>query len=91
MLIQERIWEYRFLYLDLNDLPSENRELETHFLPIIDNNTRTVKTMLASVTLHRAMRSSPCNACTCKRWSMPIPVGKWGMDLRPSSSPSLSR
>ena len=24
----ERIWEYRFLYLDLNDLPSENASLK---------------------------------------------------------------
>ncbi len=43
MLNPERIWEYRLLYLDLNDLPSENRELETHFLCIIDNNTRLSK------------------------------------------------
>ena len=39
----ERIWEYRFLYRDLNDLLSKNRKLETHFQRIIDNNTRTVK------------------------------------------------
>ena len=51
----ERIWEYRFLYRDLNDLLSKNRKLETHFQRIIDNKTRAVKTMLASMTLHRAM------------------------------------
>jgi hypothetical protein len=45
MLIRERIWEYRFLYLNLNDLLSKNRELETHFQRLIENKTRTVKTM----------------------------------------------
>ena len=48
MLNPERIWEYRLLYLDLNDLLSKNRALETHFQRLIENKTRTVKTMLAS-------------------------------------------
>jgi hypothetical protein len=29
----ELIWQYRFLYRDLNDLLSKNRRLETHFSP----------------------------------------------------------
>jgi hypothetical protein len=45
MLNPERIWEYRLLYLGLNDLLSKNRALETHFQRLIENKTRTVKTM----------------------------------------------
>ena len=30
-MLFELIWEYRFLYRDLNDLLSKNRKLETHF------------------------------------------------------------
>jgi AcrR family transcriptional regulator len=51
----ELIWEYRFLYRDLNDLLSKNRKLETHFQRVIENKTRAVKSMLGSMTLHRAM------------------------------------
>ena len=51
----ELIWEYRFLYRDLNDLLSKNRKLETHFQRVIENKTRAVKAMLSSMTLHRAM------------------------------------
>ena len=36
----ELIWQYRFLYRDLNDLLSKNRRLETHFQAILKNKTR---------------------------------------------------
>ena len=42
----ELIWEYRFLYRDLNDLLSKNRRLETHFQWVLKNKTRAVKAML---------------------------------------------
>ena len=42
----ELIWQYRFLYRDLNDLLSKNRRLETHFQWVLKNKTRAVKTML---------------------------------------------
>ncbi|OGB09535.1 MAG: TetR family transcriptional regulator [Burkholderiales bacterium RIFCSPHIGHO2_12_FULL_61_11] len=42
----ELIWQYRFLYRDLNDLLSKNRRLETHFQEILKNKTRAVKTLL---------------------------------------------
>ena len=42
----ELIWQYRFLYRDLNDLLSKNRRLETHFQWVLKNKTRTVKAML---------------------------------------------
>ena len=45
----ELIWQYRFLYRDLNDLLSKNRRLETHFQFVLKNKTRSVKAMLDSM------------------------------------------
>ncbi len=42
----ELIWQYRFLYRDLNDLLSKNRRLETHFQLLLKNKTRAVKALL---------------------------------------------
>lgn len=42
----ELIWQYRFLYRDLNDLLSKNRLLETQFQLVLKNKTRAVKTLL---------------------------------------------
>jgi AcrR family transcriptional regulator len=51
----ELIWQYRFLYRDLNDLLSKNRRLETHFQFVLKNKTRAVKAMLESMTRANAM------------------------------------
>lgn len=42
----ELIWQYRFLYRDLNDLLSKNRRLETRFQAILTDKTRAVRAML---------------------------------------------
>lgn len=42
----ELIWQYRFLYRDLNDLLSKNRRLETHFQAVLENKTRAVRALL---------------------------------------------
>jgi AcrR family transcriptional regulator len=42
----ELIWQYRFLYRDLNDLLSKNRRLETHFQSVLKNKTRAIKGLL---------------------------------------------
>ena len=42
----ELIWQYRFLYRDLNDLLSKNRRLETHFQFVLKNKQEAVKTVL---------------------------------------------
>jgi len=52
----ELIWQYRFLYRDLNDLLSKNRRLETHFQWVLKNKTRSVKSMLDSLNRTGAMR-----------------------------------
>ena len=40
------IWQYRFLYRDLNDLLSKNRRLETHFQAVLKHKTRAMRTLL---------------------------------------------
>lgn len=44
------IWQYRFLYRDLNDLLSKNRRLETHFQWVLKHKTQAIKTMLTSMS-----------------------------------------
>lgn len=42
----ELVWQYRFLYRDLNDLLSKNRRLETHFQLVLKNKVRALRAML---------------------------------------------
>jgi AcrR family transcriptional regulator len=51
----ELIWQYRFLYRDLNDLLSKNRRLETHFQAVLKNKTRAVTTLLDGMSRAGAM------------------------------------
>lgn len=51
----ELIWQYRFLYRDLNDLLSKNRRLETHFQAVLKNKTRSIKTLLDSLNRSAAL------------------------------------
>lgn len=52
----ELIWQYRFLYRDLNDLLSKNRRLEMHFQSVIKNKTSAVKTLLDGMSRSGAMQ-----------------------------------
>ena len=52
----ELIWQYRFLYRDLNDLLSKNRRLETHFQAVLKNKTRAVRALLDSLSRAGAMQ-----------------------------------
>ena len=45
-MLFELIWQYRFLYRDLNDLLSKNRRLETHFQFVLKNKSQAVQKML---------------------------------------------
>ncbi|HSX93853.1 MAG TPA: TetR/AcrR family transcriptional regulator [Hydrogenophaga sp.] len=45
----ERIWEYRFLYRDLNDLLSKNRLLETRFQGLLAAKSRAVRGVLGGL------------------------------------------
>jgi AcrR family transcriptional regulator len=46
----ELIWQYRFLYRDLNDLLSKNRRLETHFQAVLEHKTRAMRVLLGGMS-----------------------------------------
>ena len=51
----ELIWQYRFLYRDINDLLSKNRRLETHLQAVLKNKTHAIKTLLDGMSRAGAM------------------------------------
>jgi AcrR family transcriptional regulator len=55
-MLFELIWQYRFLYRDLNDLLSKNRRLETHFQFVLKNKSRAVQAVLDGLGRGSAMR-----------------------------------
>jgi AcrR family transcriptional regulator len=52
----ELIWQYRFLYRDLNDLLSKNRRLELHFQTVLAGKQRAVLALLAGLARGSAVR-----------------------------------
>ena len=52
----ELIWQYRFLYRDLNDLLSKNRRLEMHFQSVLKNKTRAIRALLDGMSRTGAVR-----------------------------------
>ncbi len=46
----EGIWEYRFLYRDLNDLLSNNRKLEVAFQRLLQHKTQAVRQVLRGIS-----------------------------------------
>ncbi len=55
-MLFELIWQYRFLYRDLNDLLSKNRRLETHFQFVLKNKSRAVQAVLDGLSRNKVMR-----------------------------------
>jgi AcrR family transcriptional regulator len=51
----EMIWQYRFLYRDLNDLLSKNRRLEIHFQGVLKHKARAIRTLLDGMSRAGAM------------------------------------
>jgi len=49
-MLFELIWQYRFLYRDLNDLLSNNRRLETHFQGVLRDKSKAVRAVLDGLT-----------------------------------------
>jgi len=52
----ELVWQYRFLYRDLNDLLSKNRRLETHFQFVLKNKSRAIEAVLDGLGRGSAVR-----------------------------------
>jgi AcrR family transcriptional regulator len=55
-MLFELIWQYRFLYRDLNDLLSKNRRLETHFQFVLKHKSRAVEAVLDGLNRSSAVR-----------------------------------
>jgi AcrR family transcriptional regulator len=55
-MLFELIWQYRFLYRDLNDLLSKNRRLETHFQFVLKNKGQAVQAVLDGLCRGNAMQ-----------------------------------
>jgi Bacterial transcriptional repressor len=64
----EYIWEYRFLYRDLNDLLSKNRQLEKHAQTLIQHKNNALQAMLAGLRSHSVLQAENTdiqNIATC--------------------------
>ncbi|MDE2397284.1 MAG: TetR/AcrR family transcriptional regulator [Burkholderiales bacterium] len=61
-LLFELIWQYRFLYRDLNDLLSKNRRLETHFQFVLKNKALAVQALLAGLARSGAAKLTAADA-----------------------------
>ncbi len=61
-MLFELIWQYRFLYRDLNDLLSKNRRLETHFQSVLKNKAAAVRSILDGLGRGQAMTLGPSEA-----------------------------
>jgi AcrR family transcriptional regulator len=58
-MLFELIWQYRFLYRDLNDLLSKNRRLETHFQFALKNKSQAVRELLVGLKAGGGLQSEP--------------------------------
>ncbi len=54
-MLFELIWQYRFLYRDLNDLLSKNRRLEKHFQFVLINKSKAVREVLDGLARSNAV------------------------------------
>jgi AcrR family transcriptional regulator len=54
-MLFELIWNYRFLYRDLNDLLSKNRRLETHFQAVLSDTEHAMRSLLDGLAHGRAV------------------------------------
>jgi AcrR family transcriptional regulator len=58
-LLFEAMWDYRFLYRDLDEILSRSRKLATRFASIMRRGTATVSALCESMVESGAMRASP--------------------------------
>lgn len=72
----ERIWEYRFLYRDLNDLLSNHRRLEQQVQTVLEGKTRAVRDMLDGLQASGALRIDPHERSTVAT-SMVVVLSYW--------------
>jgi AcrR family transcriptional regulator len=58
-LMLESIWDYRFLYRNLDDLVARNRRLRERFIRIIERKSSAVVALCEGLVRARAMRARP--------------------------------
>lgn len=58
-LVFESIWEYRFLYRDLDNILNRNKKLRTHFRRILERKANTAATICKGLTEAGVMRATP--------------------------------
>ena len=63
-MLFELIWDYRFLYRDLNDLLSRNRKLEMRFQFVLKNKAHALRTMLRGLTAGQTPQQVKADADT---------------------------
>jgi len=63
-MLFELIWNYRFLYRDLNDLLSKNRHLETRFQAVLRDKARAVQALLDGLARGQALARQPAESAT---------------------------
>jgi AcrR family transcriptional regulator len=72
----ELIWQYRFLYRDLNDLLSKNRLLETHFQHILKAKQQAVRAVLDGLSRYQSIHIDSREAPTMAT-SMVVVLTYW--------------
>jgi len=75
-MLFELIWNYRFLYRDLNDLLSKNRRLETHFQTVLRDKARAMHAMLDGLARQAGLRIGTAEAAPLAT-SMVVVVTYW--------------
>ncbi len=61
-MLFELIWQYRFLYRDLNDLLSKNRKVETQFQQVLKGKNRAVQAVLGGLARGSAVKIDAAQA-----------------------------
>ena len=61
-MLFELVWQYRFLYRDLNDLLSKNRRLETHFQFVLKNKAQAVRAVIDGLARAQVLQIDPREA-----------------------------
>jgi AcrR family transcriptional regulator len=72
----ELIWQYRFLYRDLNDLLSNNRRLETHLQTLLQRKEHAVQSLLQGMAQAQALHIDP-QAVPTTATSMVVVLTYW--------------
>ena len=58
-MVFELVWQYRFLYRDLNDLLSKNRRLELHFQTVLRDKGRAMRQLIEGLVAARVLTPEP--------------------------------